>query len=113
MPIFIKNPSKVPPKPVESIPKEETPPTVKETPISTVEETPESPSENTPEENAELLAQKRAARAQRRTRYQVVRKDKTAKDYKDIKLTVGGEEQQMSDSSKFMLDMLIKDEKPT
>ena len=119
MPIIIKNPSTPPPEPAQSPPEKKTPesspepvetPPEEEAPV--VEETPPEP-ERTPEEDAELLAQKRATRNPKRTKYQIIRKDKTAKDYKALKLMVGGREQPMSDSSKFMLDMLVKDEKPT
>ncbi len=45
----------------------------------------------------------------KRTKYHVIRKDKTSEDYDKLKLVVDGEEKEISNSSKFMLDMLIKD----
>ena len=51
-----------------------------------------------------------AARRERRTKYHLMRKDKTHQDYERIRLFVDGEEKTLSDSSKFLLEQLIKNE---
>jgi hypothetical protein len=51
-----------------------------------------------------------AARRERKTRYHLLRKDRTHEDYKGIRLFVDGEEKTLSDSSKFILEQLIKNE---
>lgn len=56
-----------------------------------------------------LLKQKREERKQRRTKYQLVRKDKTPEDYKKIQVYVDGKEMELSDSSKYFLDMLLQE----
>lgn len=50
------------------------------------------------------------ARRQQRTKYHLLRKDKTHADYERIRLFVDGEEKTLSDSSKFLLEQLIKNE---
>ena len=47
--------------------------------------------------------------AKRRTKYHRIRKDKAPRDYDRVQIIVDGEERQLSQSSKFLLDMLIKD----
>jgi len=55
------------------------------------------------------IAAKRAARDARRTKYTVVRKDKTPADYKRIVLMVDGVEFPLSDSAKYMLEQMVGD----
>lgn len=50
------------------------------------------------------------AKRERRTKYHLLRKDKTSKDYERIRLFVDGEEKKLSDSSKFLLEQLIENE---
>lgn len=50
------------------------------------------------------------ARRERKTKYHLLRKDKTHQDYERIRLFVDGEEKTLSDSSKFLLEQLIKNE---
>ena len=50
------------------------------------------------------------ARREKRTKYHLMRKDRTHEDYKHIQLFVDGEEKELSDSSKFLLEQLIENE---
>ncbi len=47
--------------------------------------------------------------SKRRTKYHRIRKDKAPRDYDRVQIIVDGQERQLSRSSKFLLDMLIKD----
>jgi hypothetical protein len=57
------------------------------------------------------LENKRASRVSNRTKYFLMRKDKTPEDYQRVKLVIDGKEIEISDSSKFLLEQLITDEK--
>lgn len=46
----------------------------------------------------------------KRAKYQVIRKEKTDKEYEDVKVIVDGTEKKVSKTSKYLLDMLITDE---
>lgn len=62
------------------------------------------------DKDAKDLYLKRLKRDNRRTKYFIKRKDKTPEDYEKVKLIVDGKEMELSDSSKFLLEQLIKDE---
>jgi hypothetical protein len=53
------------------------------------------------------LNEKRARRNALRHKYTLIRKDQKPEDFKKIRLIVGDEEYDISDSSKFLLDHLI------
>lgn len=61
-------------------------------------------------ENQELR-KRREERISRRTKYFVRRKDRDHADYKGIKLFIDGEEVEINDSAKFILEQLIADSK--
>jgi hypothetical protein len=56
------------------------------------------------------LKAKREARAAKKAKYHLIRKDKTPSDYEGVKLVIDGKEMELSDSSKFLLEQLIKTE---
>lgn len=56
------------------------------------------------------LKAKREARAAKKAKYHLIRKDKTPSDYEKVKLIIDGKEMELSDSSKFLLEQLIQDE---
>jgi hypothetical protein len=60
-----------------------------------------------------ILDEKRKARAEKRTKYHLKRKDRTPEQYKGIQLFVDGREMKLSDSAKFFLEQLIQDEETT
>jgi hypothetical protein len=56
------------------------------------------------------LKRKRMIRDGKRTRYHINRKDRKPEEYQGIQLFVNGKEMILSESSKFLLEQLIKDE---
>lgn len=62
------------------------------------------------EELDKSLLEKRAERvAKRRERYQLKRPERKPQEYDKIKIIIDGEEKQLSQGSKFLLDHLVKD----
>ena len=60
-------------------------------------------------QDMKYLEKKRAERDAKKTKYFINRKDKSPEEYERIKIMVDGKELELSDSSKFFLEQLIKD----
>ena len=75
-----------------------------------IQKTPRPPRKAVGEEirQAQAVVQKRQAK---HGKFKAIRrKDRTPEDYEKVKMVVDGEEKDISNSSKFLLDMLIRDE---
>lgn len=57
-----------------------------------------------------LVKEKQMTARKNRTKYHLKRKDRTPEQYQSIKLVIDGQEVEISNSSKFLLEMLIKED---
>jgi hypothetical protein len=56
------------------------------------------------------LKKKRDRRDKTKTRYQLIRKDKPKTNYEYIEVYVNGKKMELTESSRYLLEMLIKDQ---